>query len=77
MSSITKDISSYETNSAATKSAIFDGTGSGPTLLIIFVVVAAIGYFHNTLDINTVKSMAELRGLGASMPLLGAFLGYI
>lgn len=77
MSAVSKDISSYETNSAATKSAMFDGIGPGRTLLIIFVVVAAIGYFHNTLDINTVKSMAELRGLGASMPLLGAFLGYM
>lgn len=67
----------HETASYQERDTRFDGTGSGLTILIIVAVIAAVGYLNNIINVDAVKSMAELRGIGAAMPLLGAVLGFV
>ncbi|WP_156782107.1 hypothetical protein [Acidihalobacter aeolianus] len=67
----------HETPSNQSVGIRFDGTGSAPTILIIVAVIATVGYLNNVIDVDAIKHLAELRGIGATMPLLGAILGFV
>lgn len=53
------------------------GTGTMPTLWLLVVMIAIIGYLSNVIEMPVATHLSELRGIGTAMPLLGAILGFV